>query len=638
MFSDIIFEDSGIANTYDILRFSANVFMFNTMHYKDIIIRGVSNEGSSMHSRAAYYINGVGSSLSGMQDNELLDIERIEILKGPQGTLYGANSMSGVINIYTKKPDNTFKGKALIEYGNYNSYRTNFNISGPVFLDQLFLGMSMQYRSSDGYITNIYNDDDEALGISRFNGRGTLRWRPSDQWDIVLVSDIINTDNNYGVFRWTSGPSSTNTYEINHNTSDEWYTELGNSESLTVNYTTDSFKITSITGFTDMDYEKYNDSDLSASQTVQMTNLYAYDDLLYTQEIRISNVDKWPVKWLGGFYGNNEEIYHKNVNRNFLKNTVFNSNSVKVNAEGYAVFGQITYTLFDTLHLTAGLRYDHQSLKGDYLNVLNKHNLKKNMNFDEILPKASIAYDVNQDIMLYTSAAKGYVIGGYNSWGNSIEETFTYGPEYSWNYEAGIKSIWLDNRLMTNLSLFYLNITDKQVSIIDENTLLSTTDNAAEARSYGLEFQVTFKPTDFAELFANFGYNQAKYDEYLHFSLNSSGTDVIKTDYSNNYIPYTPEITYNLGAQYRTGNGLMGRIDILGTGEMYHNSANTVRQRSYELVNLRLGYESKHWNTYVWVKNLFNKEYFTWIHPSGKNLRVYDGAPSTVGISVCYIF
>ncbi len=213
-FSDIACEDSGISNTYDMLRFSPNAFMFNTMHYKDIIIRGVSNEGSSMHSRAAYYINGVGSSLSSMQDNELFDIERVEILKGPQGTLYGANSMSGVINIYTRQPDNTFKGKALIEYGNYNSYRTMFNISGPVFPDKLFLGMSMQYRSSNGYITNIYNDDDEALGISRLNGRGTLRWRPSDQWDIALVSDIINTDNNYGVFRWTSGPSATNTYKV----------------------------------------------------------------------------------------------------------------------------------------------------------------------------------------------------------------------------------------------------------------------------------------------------------------------------------------------------------------------------------------------------------------------------------------
>ena len=635
---DIVLEDAMVTNNFDLLRLSPNVYMSNTQHVKNIVIRGQSAESSSIHSKAAYYINGVGYSLAHMHDAELFDIERVEILKGPQGTLYGTNSLSGVISIYTKQPGNELEGKALAEYGSYNSFRAMAKLSGPLVVDRLFLGLALQYRGSDGYVTNIYNDDDNALAIGKFNGRATLRWTPTDQWDISLVSDVINTDNNYGVFRWVSGPSATDVYEVNHNYTDEWYTERGTSESLNINYKSDKFQVTSVTGFTYMDFEKFNDSDLSASQTSNMTNRYGYDHRQYSQEIRVSSVGEGAFQWLGGVYAFFENTNMNHKNRNLISNSIFSQALITVEDHGYAAFGQATYSPVKDLHFTLGLRYDHQGMEGDYMNKTRRYSLQKSMDFDELLPKISISYDASPEVMLYATVAKGYAVGGYSWSTNPVEETFTYDPEYSWNYETGIKTTWLDNRIMANLSLFYLTISDKQVSVVDPQTLLTTTDNAAEAYSYGLEFQFAAKPLETVELFANFGYNQAKFDEYINTTMNSSGTGIIEQDFSGNYLPYAPDFTYNLGIQYRAECGFMARLDWFGTGNMYHNPGNTAKQDPYQIVNLRLGYETQNWEAYVWAKNLFDEQYYMWIHPQGSHMRVYDGEPRMIGVTVCYRF
>ena len=636
--SDIFIEDAMMQNTMDLTRFSPNVFMKDSPFENVIVIRGISSFGSSLNSPAAYYVNGVGYALHYMHDNELFDVERIEILKGPQGTLYGRNSESGVINIITKQPDNTLRGKILGEYGNYNSYRGVAKVSGPVIKDKLFLGAAAQYKYSDGYIENIHYGDDDVASVNRFNGRATLRWTPSDPWDISLIADLVNTDDTVGVFRYAKGSNITSPFETRHDEVDEHFKENGNSQVLNINYQADNWKLTSVTGVTYRTYSKFNDSDLWDNPARRMTNDYTYDDSQYSQEIRINSTGNGKLQWLGGLFASFEETNTNHENKSITANRALSHHIAEIQSQGYAAFGQATYAIIPELRLTFGLRLDNQNLEGDYKNPVTNVSLQEDLDFTELLPKISISYDATPDATAYATVAKGYLAGGYNWCMNPTENTFNFDPEYSWNYEIGLKTNWLENRLGVNLALFYITTEDKQVSNIEPVTHLNTIANAAEASSYGFEIQVTAKPTEGLEVFANLGYTQAKFDNFLSSAWNSSYTDVVTQDLEGNYLPYAPKYTYNAGIQYRAENGFMGRVDLFGTGQFYGDAANSCEQEAYQLVNLRVGYEKENWEAYVWSKNLFDQEYLTWFQPNGSNLYAMDAPPLTFGVTVGYRF
>ena len=635
--SDLAVEDSMIATSMDLTRLAPNVHMKDTPYENVIVIRGVSSFSSSLTSPAAYYVNGVGYALHYMHDNELLDVERIEILKGPQGTLYGRNSESGVINIITKQPGNEFRAKLLAEYGNYNSYRTMGAISGPVVKDQLYLGLATQYKYTDGYCTNLYDDDDQSANKSHFNGRATLRWTPTHQWDISLIADMVDNNDRVGCYHFAVGGHPTDPFEVNHD-EDERFDEQGNTQVLNVNYKTEAFRITSVTSTAYRTYTKNNDADNWVDETNSLYNEYTNADRLYSQELRISSPDQGAFQWLAGLYGFHEQTDLDILNMNRTTDTKRSHFITDIETQGFAVFGQATYTLLDILHATVGLRYDYQDLSGENVNKVSGLELQEDLEFNEFLPKFSLSCDIAPGVMAYATVARGYLAGGYNWCQNPRETTFTYEPEYSWNYETGLKTTWLNNKLMANLSLFYITIDDKQVSIVEPETKLNTIANAAKAYSYGLEVQLKAQPVAGLEIFANFGFNQAKFDEFMSSGWNSSYTEVVTQDMSGNYLPFAPEITYNAGIQYRAANGFMARADLYGTGKFYADPANTAEQEGYELVNLKVGHEGKNWDVYFWVKNLFDQEYTTWMSTSGSVIYALDGPPRTFGVTVAYRF
>jgi len=636
--SDIMAEDSMMQNTSELTRFSPNVFMKDSPFENVVVIRGISSFSSSLNAPAAYYVNGVGYALHYMHDNELFDVERIEILKGPQGTLYGRNSESGVINIITKQPDNQFRAKLLGEYGNYNSYRGNATLSGPVIENKLYFGVAAQYKYSDGYIDNLFNGDDKTAKLSHFNGRATLRWTPSDPWDISLIADVVHADDKVGFFRYAKGPNTTASCQTRHDEVDEDMTETGNTQALNINYQSDSFKVTSVTGATYRSYSKFNDSDLWDNPANRMTNDYTYKDRQYSQEIRINSLNQGSLQWLVGLFGSYEETELDHENWNLSRNVLNSHHIANIETQGYAAFGQATYTVKQRLHFTLGLRLDSQKLEGKYRNRANNISAQKDLDFTELLPKASISYDLTADDMIYATVAKGYLTGGFNWCMNPTQDTFHFDPEYSWNYEVGLKSNWLNNKLMANLAVFYITIDDKQVTVVEPDTRLNTITNAAEAYSYGVEIQLRAKPATGLDVFASFGYNQSKFEDFISTAWDSSYKNVVSEDLGGNSLPYAPVYTYNAGAQYRVANGFMGRVDVFGTGKFYGDAANTCEQEAYQLVNARLGYEGKNWEAYLWSKNLFDQEYLTWFQPSGSSLYAMDGPPRTFGITLSYRF
>lgn len=630
-------EDAGMHDMSDLVRFTPSVHLKESSAENVLIIRGISSFNTSIYSPAGFYVDGVNFPLHYMYNAELLDLERVEVLRGPQGTLYGRNSESGLIHLITRQPDDEFRAKIFAEYGNYNSWRYGASASGPIVPDQWYLGVAVQQKSSDGYIENIYSDNDKSAKKDQLNGRATLRWTPADRWDLALIADFLDTDDQQNSYRYRDTAYATDFHDIRHNFTDEYSRQTGDGQTLRAKYAGEAFDVISITGIRNYTHE-YN-TDVDGTDDLMMFNWgdspFEYDIRHMSQELRISSpANQGPFQWLLGLYGFKEETEIDAATPAFM--TAANTD---IDIEGYAVFGQATYTLFEKLHLTAGLRFDNQELEGRMAasNFMGSYDLEEDLDYNEWLPKFSVAYDVNDNVMGYVSVAKGYLVGGFNyAYVPSLADEFTFDPEYTWNYEAGIKTAWLDNRLKANLSFFYIDIDDKQVLQWSLLTSGSEVENAAKAHSQGVELEVQARPMQGLDLYAGFGYVESKFDDWQALQ-----NDMSVYDFDGNYLPNAPRYTYNLGASYRHQTGFFARVDLLGTGSFYGEPKNDLKQESYEIVNLRLGYETGNWGVAFWSKNLFDEEYVTALYDvsaNGLGELVQDGEPRLIGVTLTWRF
>ena len=638
VFSHIQIEDARMENILDLTRFSPNVHMKQNYTEHVIVIRGIPSFRASTHSPAGLYVDDVSYPLHYMQNATLFDVERAEILKGPQGTLYGRNTESGVISIITRQPGNETRSRVFGEYAGYDTIRSGANFSGPLVADTLFMGAAFQYKISDGFIDNTYTGNDKAADLEQLNGRAALRWTPAHAWDLSFTADVMEADNHIGGYRLITGPDATSPHEVRKD-EDESYKEDGHSQVLRIKYRGDRFDVLSVSGLLNQSLDRLADSDLTADSSKRQRSDFKIEERQFSQEFRILSNRNGPFEWLGGFYGFTEQSDFDYRHEKVFAGITVKNPIADIDTQGYAFFGQATYSPVSTLHLTAGLRFDHQDLDGDLTDAILGKSCSDELSYDEFLPKFSVAYDISDTLMAYGSVSRGYLAGGFNWLMNPVSETFNYDSEYTWNYELGMKSEWMNGRLMANLSVFYTQIDDKQVAELDADTSLSRISNAAEACSQGLEFEVKAVLIHGVEIFAGMGVTESKFDEFTATEWNEAKTALVERDYQDNYLPYAPKYTYNAGIQYRSPTGIFCRADFLGAGKYYGDAANTSSQSDYQTVNLRLGYETESVDIYLWVENLFDEEYLTYVSPFNSSSDVgLDGAPRIAGITLAYRF
>ena len=583
-------------------------------------------------------------------DTNLFDIERIEVLRGPQGTLYGRNSLGGVVNIVTKKPDNEFHYGLEQTVGNENLYETTLYMRAPLIKDKLFFGVSGTSEQMDGYNTNDFLDKkvDRRRGL---NGRMQLRWMPTDKLDVT--ANVDGEKVNDGVFPLTDmDQADKNPHHVSYNYEGRDKRDtLGSS--LRVAYDAPWFKVTSITA-----YRGYNDVTRNDQDFMPYDLITAKEDIKdrqFTQEFRFASPEvSGPLKWLGGLY-----LYKKHQDHTLDLNygqgaadmgmvpmAMTNAADSDIKTYGYAVFGQATYTLFDKLDLTAGLRYEYEKNKLDYASDYlaggmvvpgMSSDIRGRKHDDVFLPKAQIAYRWTPDFMTYAGVSRGYRSGGFNTSFLDVSD-LAFDPEYSWNYEVGFKSSWFNNRVNFNTSLFYIDLSDQQVTQVlpTANTVIR---NAGKSRSMGFEVEASALITEGLLFEGSFGYTDAKYRRY--------SDKVSGMDYAGNRTPLAPEYTYNLALQYslpllesfdffhkEDSLTWITRAELQGVGKFYWNDANTLKQDPYELVNLRTGLETDNYSITFWAKNVFDKKYncvaFAF---SGSSALAQVGAPRSFGVT-----
>lgn len=617
--SEIQIEDAKIVDTEDLTYLIPNLFMIKSGNHGAggfLSIRGITPTMAGAPT-VGFYVDDI--YYSGF-DIELFDLERIEVLKGPQGTLYGRNTEAGVINIITKKPGNQWEGKAAAGYGNYNSQNYNVSIGGPLVQDKLFFRVAGKYFLSDGYFDNTFLDNDDADDRDDLDGRALLRWLPTDSWDVMLSGEFQRYRDGNACFA-PLDEVRRNPHDVNVDFEGSAEQDK-NGQNLKVLHKGEWFTFTAISGLRHEKYEEENELDFSSADLMRLQ--MSKDTDIFSQEIRIASAkDSTPLEWLAGIYYFDEEEDSK---VSFAMRQGIppygippfqNITDSTTDTKGYALFGQATYTLFEKLGLTAGLRYDHDKKKFEFDNYYDQdlsmfgmlsQSAKKDADFNAWLPKFAVDYKWTPRLMTYAGVARGYKSGGFNTVSTFAGEPF--GPEYTWNYELGIKSSWLDKRLFVNLAGFYIDWTDQQVeqALYPEYVIK----NAAESTSKGFEIEIIARPTTGLELTGGFGYTDAKFDNYTDDVLDpTTGAKIGEVRYDGERVPNVPKYTYNLAAQYRFTNGLFSRVELLGVGDFYYDSANTEKQGAYQFINARFGYETEHFDIILWAKNLFDEEYVT---------------------------
>lgn len=647
--SETAIEDAGLTSVEEAVSYMPNIHFidFGAAFEQRIFMRGL---GSTHNAPAVNFnIDGVTQFRSESLDMALYDIESIEVLRGPQGTLYGRNSLGGVINITTRKPDNELRGQIRTDFGNYNLQQYQGAVSGPVIKDSLYLGLAGSYKVRDGFTKNDFLDND-VDNMESVDGRVHLRLAPADSnFEANLKLYAEGDRHGTSALQLLDDVKDTpHTANFDH-VSDTHRQVLGSS--LSLEWKLDDGVFTSISAFQKLNLWSDSDFDFSTADMNTFTN--DSESYQYSQELRYSaGTDKDIFRWTTGVYAwgsQQEDISSTTDGKDMPPMFGFpgNANHNKADLEGYgfAPFGQATVTVFDKLDLTAGIRWEWEKRDGDFHDYTERadtgttvENLKGSDSIisQQWLPKFSAAYHFTDNLMAYASLAWGYRSGGFNfMYDPNNPESVSFDPETSINYEVGVKSTWLDNRLYANLSAYYIEIEDMQVSVGIPGKMTMLVDNAGEAHSRGAELEVGVRPFTGMDINASYGYTEMEYDKY---------TDPVKNvDYSGKTPPYVPNHTYSLSAQYRypltDTLTLFTRGEVIGVGKQYWGSDNAVSEDPYQLLNARIGVESEDFDVYLYGKNLTDQEYRKIGYLTGMGaVYAQSGDPLTFGVNLVYRF
>lgn len=629
-------DDFVIKNTMDIMSLVPNLYITkpgnSSMSFATL--RGITGSFNNTPALGFYVDDIYYPSL----DVNLYDIERIETVIGPQGNLYGRNSEAGIINIVTKKPSNLFEGMIGTDLSSFNTYEGKAAVSGPVVKDKLFFKGAVTYGESDGYFENRYDGSKKGGMYERTDARLSLRYKPDEKLDVSLTYDYQNYDTlkntQFAPLYGGNLRKDMNMDEDGKNLKD------ANGLALRAEYIAGNTRIVSITA--NRNEKEYSLGDMDFSPYDIMTMSFDKDFGYYSQEFRFMPENpSGNFRWLGGIFLLTEDDKRQYKSRMNLTNmgmsapTETLTQNSKTETEGFALFGETTFTFFKKLELTLGLRYDReskefnydQSSDGDMLQYMGYAALdgSEKDTYAEWLPKAVLSYAVSDDIKTYLSASKGFRSGGYND--NSNIGTF-YDPEYTWNYELGFKSSWLGNRLRVNGDIFYIDWKDMQVEVITSDGALVYYENAAKAESKGAELQISAVPVTGLELTGTLGYTDAKYEDYVKGS----------EDYSGNYIQTAPRYTASGGFRYRFSSGFFVSALYSRYGKMYFDAANTAKQDPYGIINAKAGYESEKFDVYLYGRNIADEEYASRGFISGGTWYGRAGEPRVVGAALTYRF
>lgn len=585
-------------------------------------IRGVGEQEQyqgAPNSSVGYIIDDIDLSGIGMVSS-MYDLQQVEVLRGPQGTRYGANALAGLIYLKSNDPTDVFEHGAEVSLGDDNLRTFSGFSSGPLTdSGKLLYRVSLQQHQQNGYHDNLYLGRDDTNGRDEFSGRAKLRWYATDDLQFDLTVLHADFDNGYDVWSLTNSPTQT--------TSDQPGVDSQRTTGAGFKATysgAETFELTSLTSFANTDHHYSYDGDWSnpeywaSKQCSENSNLapcqydYFWDKTgqrkTVSQEFRLSSTEQGRIfadstDWLLGVYAMNlkedNQLYSE---YNTLPDEVLDS---EYEATNYALFGQLDTDLGSDYALSVGLRLERRN---------SHYSDTNNDNFDpsETMWGGHIAVSkvLNDSHNAYVRVARGYKAGGFNmTLPVELNDKKEFSTETLYNYEIGLKSHWLAGLIDTNLALFYMDRQDQQVAASQQDPdkpqrFILFTENAGSSNNYGAELDATWYATDNLQIYSSLGWLETAYGDYQY--QDKYGTEV---DLTGRDLAHSPHLTYSLGGTYRTNSGWFTNLNLSGKSEFYYSDSNESRSEPYTIVNARVGYEASAWSAYLWGRNLFNEEY-----------------------------
>jgi iron complex outermembrane receptor protein len=606
-------EDANVKSLRDVAANTPNLYTsVGDRSFNFQAIRGLGNSNYLVRDSISFFLDDVPyENIHQFLPGELFDLERVEVLRGPQGTLYGRSSQAGVINVISRPPSNKTEVTLGGGYGSFNQRQAQFSWSDAIVKDKLSFRLSGAYDARDGFTKNALLNED-ANGQESLFGRLNLLWTPTSKWSISLNANggrNRDGDNTFVPF------SQADPFVSRSNIPGSLDVVL-NTQSLKATYEGSGFTFTSITARNQTDLDYTQDTDYTSDDLLRSRS--KIPSTIWSQEFRFqspSTAKKWRWQAGGYFQARSLDLDLSTEFTPLVAPLGFPVGLSRTNAEfdqrTYAVFGQVDYQPLEALTLTAGLRYERF---WDQLNLSNTFDdpvlgtvpnglaLQDSVTEgDVLLPRFAVQYRVNPAVTLYGTIARGYKPGTQNYSASGLD-TLIVRPESLWNYEVGVKTNWLDNRLSANLSLFWSDVDNYQI-LLNDPTGINTFIANGGVSTKGFELELNAKPAKGVELIAGFGYTDARFTRYTN--------PFTGQNFNGNRLTFAPDFTFNVGVQYRHPVGFFGRLDLQGVGTVFFDDTNRLKQDPFALVNARVGYEWKSGGVYLYVKNLFDQTYKT---------------------------
>lgn len=637
-------EKAGINNVTSFANLVPNLKLSETQAFgiNALIIRGIPQIRNT-DSPVAFVVDGVTVADPALLNQELFDLALIEVVRGPQGALYGKNSIGGAINIYTKEPTNTSKHNLTFGYGNGNAILGRFISSGAIEKNKIFYRLSTQVKSFDGLLSNEFLNQKVDFK-TEFTARGKLTFKMSPKFKINTTVQYLNLDggamyysispssvNNDGLWEYlNANPKSGNNIIYNdilgHADMKNFYSNLN------LEYRLSNVKLQAITSYSDL--KRSSSGDLDFTEVSFLDQGEINNTRSFNQEIRISNrqIDS-KFNWnFGGFYQHIERFLFAS---DALLNDVFAVTNYTATFKTFAVFGFIDYKITDLLTFSAGLRFDSDKFEQD--NRLIGETNKKN---DEIFqPKASLAHQVSKNTLIFANYGRGYRAGGFNPQVTPLFK-IDYEGETSDNYEIGAKSSWWNNRFIANTSIFYSDYNNRQQNTLYGDDFIQGNFNYTKSEIVGFEIETKTRITKELDLLFNYG----QVNSSIKKGGTTGGADGTKTDLTqfngkNTYL--VPQNNFNIGLESRIDFGEEYDMDLsvnyYGIGKIYWEDSNNPLYTSdaYQLLDAQVSINKGNWKLTVWAKNILDTQYYLEYYDFGLGWR---GTPTTIGSSLSVTF
>ena len=606
-----------------------------------ISIRGISSNANNIgiESAVGVQVDDVFLGRPSAFSSNLIDIERVEVLRGPQGTLFGKNTIGGLVNMVTRKPSREFAASVDVTVGEDDLQQVRGFLNGPLG-DNLAGKISITSRQQDGWVENR-NPAAEDLNATDYWGvRGQLLGQFGDNGRWLLTAEFSEDDGpeNYNdVLSGPFAPFDGDPFDRSIATSenDEFIREIFGA-SLKLDWTWGPIDVVSITALRGVDWTGHNDQDYVSLKIFETGR--TEEQQQFSQELRILGGND-SFSWIAGFFyfdqtqdANGPVIFDSDLTSFFgigVIPTYFeNATTVaSLDSTSYALFASGTWTLGENWTLTGGLRFTREEKDFDYrqdnvvfefapgipLNLVGAFFPPVPQTSDSLTDSdwsgdLSLSWDISNDMVLYGKVSRGFKAGGFDTTLSSSSDPgdLQFDSETILGFELGFKSVLADNRVRLNIAAFTYDYKDKQEQFF--NGAIVSISNAAEASIDGIEIDITARATDWLTVGASAGFLDAEYEDYID--------PVFMSDFSGNDLPRISDTSFSAYLQanhtFNNGWGIVARLDGVYRSEAFFQPGNNPNFEAYstELVNARVAVSAPHdkYSIALWVKNALNQD------------------------------